>query len=188
MAKKYAREVRTEKSVKARGKDLRVHFKNTWEVAKMLKGKGIKQSIKYLNDVLEHKRCVPITRFNSHVARTGAAIQFGVTQGRWPEKSVKIVLNILKNLEANATAKQLEVDKLVIGHVQVNRAQRGRRRTYRAHGRITPFMSSPCHIEMWAEIPAVDVPKPEKKANVGSLKKQAKTKIRRFLAIGGGKK
>ena len=188
MAKKYAREVRTEKSVKARGKDLRVHFKNTWEVAKMLKGKGIKQSIKYLNDVLEHKRCVPITRFNSHVARTGSAIQFGVTQGRWPEKSVKVVLNILKNLEANAKAKQLEEDKLVIGHVQVNRAQRGRRRTYRAHGRITPYMSSPCHIEIWAELPSADVPKPEVKAKIASLKKQAKSKIRRFLAIGAGKK
>lgn len=24
-----------------------------------------------------------------------------------------------------------------------------RRRTYRAHGRINPYMSSPCHIEMW---------------------------------------
>ena len=187
MTKRYAREPKSEKFAKARGKDLRVHFKNTWECAKMLKGKGVLASIRYMNDVLEHKRCVPITRFNSHVARTGSAIQFGVTQGRWPEKSVKIILNILKNLEANANAKQLEVDKLVIHHVQVNRAQRGRRRTYRAHGRITPFMSSPCHIELWAEVPAVNVPKPEKKANVASLKKQAKSKIRRFLAIGGDK-
>ena len=187
MAKQYSREPKTEKSVKARGKDLRVHFKNTWEVAKMLKGKTIKSSINYLNDVLAHKRCVPITRFNSHVARTGSAIQFGVTQGRWPEKSVKIILNILKNLEANANAKQLETDKLIINHSQVNRAQRGRRRTYRAHGRITPFMSSPCHIEMWAEMPAVNVPKPERKTNVLSLKRQAKSKIRRFLAVGGDK-
>ena len=187
MAKGYSREPKSEKSVKGRGKDLRVHFKNTWEVAKVLKGKTIKDSVRYLNDVLEHKRCVPITRFNSHVARTGAAIQFGVTQGRWPEKSVKIILNILKNMEANANAKQLEIDKLVINHVQVNRAQRGRRRTFRAHGRITPFLSSPCHIEMWAETPAVNVPKATKKPVAHSLKKQAKSKIRRFLAIGGDK-
>ena len=32
--------------------------------------------------------------------------------------------------------KGLDVDKLVLSHVQVNRAQKGRRRTYRAHGRI----------------------------------------------------
>ena len=187
MPKQYSREPKTEKSVKAKGKDIRVHFKNTWETAKMLKGKTIKYAIRYLNDVLEHKRCVPITRFNSHVARTGSAIQFGVTQGRWPEKSVKVILNILKNLEANANAKQLEADKLVINHVQVNRAQRGRRRTFRAHGRITPFLSSPCHIEMWAEIPAVNVPKATKKPVAHSLKKQAKSKIRRHLAIGGDK-
>ena len=32
--------------------------------------------------------------------------------------------------------------------MQVNQAQRGRRRTYRAHGRINAYMSSPCHIEL----------------------------------------
>ena len=31
---------------------------------------------------------------------------------------------------------------------QVNRAAKMRRRTYRAHGRINPYMSSPCHIEV----------------------------------------
>lgn len=31
---------------------------------------------------------------------------------------------------------------------QVNRAPCLRRRTYRAHGRINPYMSSPCHIEV----------------------------------------
>ena len=31
---------------------------------------------------------------------------------------------------------------------QVNRAPHMRRRTYRAHGRINPYMSSPCHIEV----------------------------------------
>ena len=55
---------------------------------------------------------------------------------------------------ANANTKQLEADNLVISHVQVNRAQQGRRRTYRAHGRITPFMSSPCHVEMFATLKA----------------------------------
>ena len=33
-------------------------------------------------------------------------------------------------------------------HIQVNRAIQQRRRTYRAHGRINPFMSSPCHVEV----------------------------------------
>lgn len=32
--------------------------------------------------------------------------------------------------------------------LKVNRAPCLRRRTYRAHGRINPYMSSPCHIEL----------------------------------------
>jgi len=42
----------------------------------------------------------------------------------------------------------LDQDALVIKHIQVNQAPRQRRRTYRAHGRINPYMSSPCHIEV----------------------------------------
>ncbi len=44
--------------------------------------------------------------------------------------------------------KGLDTDALFVSHVQVNKAQKGRRRTYRAHGRINPYMSSPCHIEL----------------------------------------
>lgn len=36
----------------------------------------------------------------------------------------------------------------MIEHILVQRARQMRRRTYRAHGRINPFMSSPCHIEV----------------------------------------
>ena len=43
------------------------------------------------------------------------------------------------------------MEKLVIKHVQVNQAPKHRRRTYRAHGRINAYMSSPCHIEMLVE-------------------------------------
>jgi hypothetical protein len=44
--------------------------------------------------------------------------------------------------------KGLDVDSLFISHIQVNKAMQQRRRTYRAHGRINPYMSSPCHVEL----------------------------------------
>lgn len=44
--------------------------------------------------------------------------------------------------------KGLDVDNLEIFHIQVNRAQQQRRRTYRAHGRTNPYMASPSHIEL----------------------------------------
>merc|ERR1712046_501425 len=70
------------------------------------------------------------------------------TQCRGPTKSCKFLLHLLKNAESNAEVKGLDTENLEISHIQVNRAQRQRRRTYRAHGRTNPYMSSPCHIEM----------------------------------------
>ena len=42
----------------------------------------------------------------------------------------------------------LEPASLELSHIQVNMAPKLRRRTYRAHGRINPYQSSPCHIEL----------------------------------------
>merc|ERR1719479_236620 len=64
------------------------------------------------------------------------------------KKSCEFLLHLLKNAESNAEYKGLDVDQLVVDHIQVNRAPKMRRRTYRAHGRINPYMSSPCHIEI----------------------------------------
>lgn len=58
------------------------------------------------------------------------------SQGRWPVKSADILLHLLKNAESNAEVKMLNTDALVVDHIQVNRAAKMRRRTYRAHGRI----------------------------------------------------
>jgi large subunit ribosomal protein L17e len=60
---------------------------------------------------------------------------------------VRHVHSLLKNLHANAESKGLDTEKSVISHVVVQRAVQGRRRTYRAHGRIGPYLSSNCHIE-----------------------------------------
>merc|ERR1712216_949045 len=72
----------------------------------------------------------------------------GTRQCRWPEKSCKFLLDLLRNAESNADTKGLDTDSLAITHIQVNQAQQQRRRTYRAHGRINPYMSHPCHVEM----------------------------------------
>ncbi len=120
----------------AAGYDLRVHFKNTYETAKAIRGMNLADAEAYLGAVLEHKRCIPFTKYEGSTGRTGQAKEFGLTKGRWPEKSVRIVLALLKNAKSNAEAKRLNVDNVFVKNVQVNQAQKGRRRTYRAHGRI----------------------------------------------------
>merc|ERR1711908_188098 len=151
MVKTYARTLENEaESCKARGSNLRVHFKNTRETCHALKGMDLKKAQSYLQHVVEHKEAVPFRRFCGGVGRTSQAKNAGSTNGqaRWPKKSAEFVLNLLSNAEANAELKSLEVDKLFVSHIQVNRAVQNRRRTYRAHGRINPYMSSPCHVEI----------------------------------------
>merc|ERR1712230_177183 len=119
MVKTYARTLENEaESAKAKGSNLRVHFKNTRETCHAIKGMMLR---------------------NAHSTNG---------QARWPKKSAQFVLNLLVNAEANAELKSLDIEKLFVSHIQVNRAQQQRRRTYRAHGRINPYMSSPCHVEV----------------------------------------
>merc|ERR1719375_932871 len=109
---------------------------------------NLRNAQKYLEDVVEKKRCIVFRKHCKGLGRTPQAKEFKMSQGRWPIKSCKIVLDLLRNAESNADFKNLDADNLSISHIQVQRAQHGRRRTYRAHGRINPYMSSPCHIQM----------------------------------------
>ena len=77
-------------------------------------------------------------------------------------------MGLVNNLESNANVKNLK--NLSIDHVQVNRAAKGRRRTYRAHGRIGPYLSSQTHIQMYATEKAVDVKKEGKARQVAKGK------------------
>lgn len=166
---KYAKKLRDYgKCAKGAGMDLRVHFKNTYETARAIRRMKLLDAKKYLNDVIEKKRCVPFRRYNGGVGRTNQAKEFNHTQGRWPAKSCKFLLNVLDNVQANAEARNLEVSKLRLIHVMVNRARAGRRRTFKAHGRINPFMSSPCHIQVIAK----EISKPAKKSLLTNAEKQ----------------
>jgi len=131
--------------------DLRVHFKNTREAAFALRQMELSKAKAYLEAVLRKERVIPFRRFCGGIGRTAQAKNESSTnngQGRWPAKSVELLIGLLRNAESNAEVKGLDVDSLYISHIQVNQAVKQRRRTYRAHGRIGPYMSSPCHVEL----------------------------------------
>ena len=120
----------------------------------------MKKALAFLEDVKEHKQAVPFRRFHGGVGRTAQAKAHGMSQARWPVKSAEFVLGLLKNAESNAEVrsywirgrekrmgskgpfvagsqvKGLNTENLFVKYVQVNQAPKGRRRTYRAHGRI----------------------------------------------------
>jgi len=82
----------------------------------------LEKAYRYLADVKDHKQVVPFRRFSGGVGRASQAKQFGATLGRWPEKSVRFILGLLKNAESNADAKNIELGDLFIKNIVVNQA------------------------------------------------------------------
>ena len=78
---------------------------NTMETAKAVKNMHLRKAVRYLKDVIAKKQIVPFRRFNGGVGRKAQAKNHKCSQGRWPEKSAKILLQLLKNAESNAESK-----------------------------------------------------------------------------------
>merc|ERR1712206_72797 len=176
---RYAQEPdNASKTAKAKGSNLRVHFKNTRETAQAIKKMPLHRATRYLKNVIVQKEIIPFRRFMGGVGRHAQAKVHGTSQGRWPVKSAEFLLHLLKNAESNAEYKGLDADHLIIEHIQVNRAAKMRRRTYRAHGRINPYMSSPCHIE----ITLVEKEQAFARADEPERKKESKKKLQKQKA------
>mmetsp|Transcript_33549 Transcript_33549/g.39431 ORF Transcript_33549/g.39431 Transcript_33549/m.39431 type:complete len:190 (+) Transcript_33549:22-591(+) len=137
-------------TTKARGDNLRVHFKHCREVGAFIKTMSLAKAKKHLNDVLEMKASIPFVRFTGGCGRHAMGKQNKApgNLARWPMKATKHFLHLLQNAESNAEVKGLDVEKLYISHVSCQRACKMRRRTYRAHGRINAYMASPAHVEI----------------------------------------
>merc|ERR1719261_794429 len=178
---KYSRQPANDtKTAKCRIDDLRAHYKNTYNTARACRGLNLLKAIEYMEAVLEHKAIVPFRRYTGGPGRKAMCKQFDHHNGRFPEKSCKCVLSLLKNLKSNVEGKMLDAEKCKITHVCVQRAVSGRRRTYRAHGRISPYLSSNCHVEFHCTEDAGAVDREDKQA-VRLTKKQA---AKQRLAIG----
>ncbi|CAG5125004.1 unnamed protein product [Candidula unifasciata] len=143
------------KSAKACGSYLRVHFKNTRETAQAIKHIHLKLANRFSKNVIGQKEC----------------------------KSAEFLLQLLKNAESNAEFKGLSTEHLVVEHIQVNAAPKMRRRTYRAHGRINPYMSHPCHIEvvLAEKETAVPIPKSRKGCQRRSSRNRSCCREIRFI-------
>ena len=132
---------------------------------------------------------MPFRRYNGGAGRCAHAKQRGWTQGRGPKKSAELLLHMRRNAKSHAELKGLDVDSLVIEHIQVNKAPKKWHRTYRAHGWINPYKSSPCRIETILTEKEWIVPKPEeevaqkKKISQKKLKKQKLTSTSLHLCL-----
>lgn len=78
-------------------------MQNTRETAFAIRKLPLTKAKRYLEDVLAHKQAIPFRRFCRGVGRTAQAKnRHSNGQGRWPVKSAKFILDLLKNAESNA--------------------------------------------------------------------------------------
>ncbi|GFQ02258.1 60S ribosomal protein l17-1 [Phtheirospermum japonicum] len=90
-------------------------LQNTRETTHVIRKLPLTKAKSYLEDVLAHKKAIPFTRFCRDVGRaTQAKNRHSNGQGRWPVKSAKFILDLLKNAESNVEVKGLDVDLLKI--------------------------------------------------------------------------
>ena len=202
---RYSKELTNETKVaKARGSHIRIHFKHCREIGQAIKGRTLKDAQQYLENVLQFKDAIPFTKYTGGIGRHSIGKKYKAIGDKvsWPQKATRVFLDLLRNIESNAdhkpfpnkvredrheyprTPKDIDVEKLVITHVNCNQAPKMRRRTYRAHGRINAYMSSPAHIEIVAEEQNEEVAKEEDSAPA-AVKFSRKQLARGRVPVGG---
>nr|XP_012332215.1 60S ribosomal protein L17-like [Aotus nancymaae] len=165
------------KSGKPRISNICVPFKNTRETAQAIKGMHIQKATKYLKDIASQKQRVSFRCYDEGVGSVQAK-QWGWTQGWWPKESAESLLHMFKNAERNAELKGVDVDSLVIEHIQMNKAPKSRHCIYGARGWLDPYMRSSRHIKMiLIEEEEQIIPKPEEE--VASRKKISQKKLKK---------
>ncbi len=138
------------RAAKAMGYEMDISFKHAVEICRALKGRKVQDAIRYLEDVVAMKRVVPFRKYKKKVAHKSGLEKWYA--GRYPQKAAKHILKILKNLEANAEYKGLEVERLIIVHAQAKKGRVLKRYMPRAFGRATPRFKQLTTVEFIAEV------------------------------------
>lgn len=137
------------KIAKAARYDIPVSIKYMREIAYTLKGMKLKDAIRFLEDVLKMRQAVPFRRYKGKLShKKGLADRFKWPIGRYPVKGAKYMLEVLRNVEANAENKGLDKEKLVIIHIAAHKGLTLKRYMPRAFGRATPKYRRMSNVEV----------------------------------------
>ncbi|HTW76799.1 MAG TPA: 50S ribosomal protein L22 [Thermoplasmata archaeon] len=131
------------KVARARGVEIPMSPKKTYEVLNAIRGLPLDRAREVLENAIELKKAIPFRRYNQETAH-----HRGTGPGRFPIKVAKQVLQVLKNAEENAEYDSLDTDRL---YVKVAASSRGRIRTAsmpRAQGRATQWNEQTTSVEI----------------------------------------
>ncbi len=133
-----------EPCARAFGKEKRVSPKHAMEVCRAIRGMRLSDAKEYLEAVRAKRKAVPFVRHKKKLAhRKGMH-----GSGQYPVKAAREILKVLKNAEANASYKGLDVEKLLIVHACAYKGITLPGTVPRAFGRTTPFNKPLANIEI----------------------------------------
>jgi large subunit ribosomal protein L22 len=128
---------------RARGVELPMSPKKTYEVLNAIRGLPLDRARQVLEDAVSLQKAIPFRRYNQETAH-----HRGTGPGRFPVKVAKNVLQVLKNAEENAEYDSLDTDRL---YVKIAASSRGRIRKAnmpRAQGRATAWNEQTTSVEI----------------------------------------
>ncbi len=128
---------------RARGVELPISPKKTYEILNAIRGLPVDRATTVLEDAIALRHAIPFRRYNQETAH-----HVGSGPGRYAKKVAQNVLKVLENAKENAEYEGLDADRLF---VKVAASSRGRIRKAsmpRAHGRATAWHEQTTHVEI----------------------------------------
>lgn len=149
---------------RARVEGVDASIKDLVEVCGNVRGRPVDKAIKFLEEAADGKR--PIL-YRSNNKRLGHRRELGGKKGRYPQKSARIVLQVLLSALGNAQHKGLS-EELIVTHACANKVAKYMR--YSSKGRRNASVLRTARVEIvlkekeGAKRPAKKAPKAEQKA------------------------
>ncbi|MFX0106869.1 MAG: 50S ribosomal protein L22 [Candidatus Hodarchaeota archaeon] len=133
----------------ASGRNLRVSPKQCREVCNAVRGMMLERAIELLENVIQEKAWIPYRRHKRKRGHHSGMKKWAA--GGHPIKASEHILRVLRNAEANADNKGLDIDRLRIMHAATGRGRTYKKFIPRAFGRSTPYYENTSHIEIVLE-------------------------------------
>ncbi len=128
---------------RARGLEVPISPKKTYEVLNAIRGLPVDRARTILEDAVALRRAIPFRRYNQETAH-----HVGVGPGRYATKVARNVLKVLANAEENAEYEGMDTDRLFVKVASSARGRIRRANMPRAHGRATAWNEQTTNIEI----------------------------------------
>ncbi len=138
-----------DRTVKASGRQLRVSPKAAREVCNALKGMRLNEAKDFLEAVAEKRKAVPFLRHRKKMAHRRGLQK--ADAGKYPVKTARKILEVLKSAEANAEYRGFDIERLRVIHASAYPGMKIRKYIPRAFGRMSPYFKTLCHVEVVLE-------------------------------------